>query len=314
MTPKPACLGSDRAAAFQHPSVAAAYPNRPPYPDETFTILAGLISDEPRAVLDVGCGTGDIARQLVNIVARVDAVDFSARMAEVGKRLPNGDDACLNWIISRVEDAPLNPPYALITAGESLHWLDWDVVLPRFARAITTHGYLATVKRNPLLTPWGDELSRIIPRYSTNPDYRPVDLIAELTSRGLFEQRGEARTAPLPFSQPLESYIEGFHSMSSFAREKMTPSAAAAFDAEVRQAVSPFVEDGRWSCRLLARWCGAGRWNLLFAKGLARAPGTCAKSSRCHCSRRGCARRPRYRRRWSGRGRLPAPPSLPAGF
>ncbi len=243
-TPKPIHLSEARAAAFQQPSVAAAYPSRPPYPTETFTILASLISDEPRKVLDVGYGTGDLARNLVGLVDRVDAVDFSASMVEVGRRLPGGDNSRLSWLVCRVEDAPLQPPYALITAGESLHWLDWEVVLPRFAGALTPHGDLAIVARDPLPTPWHDELSRIIPRYSTNPDYQPVDLVAELTRRDLFEKVGEARTAPVAFSQPLDRYIEGFHSMSSFAREKMTQEAAAAFDVEVRAAVSPYVKDG----------------------------------------------------------------------
>ena len=244
ISPKPAHLGSDRAAAFQQPSVAAAYRNRPPYPAETFTILANLISDAPRNVLDVGCGTGDIARHMVGLVEQVDGVDFSAKMIEVGKGLPGSDNPRLHWIVSRVEDAPLQPPYALITAGESLHWMDWDAVLPRFATAITPHGYLAIVARDPLTTLWSDELNRIIPRYSTNHDYYAVDLIAELTQRGLFEKCGEAHTSPEPFSQPLDSYIESFHSMSSFAREKMTNEAADEFDAEVHEAVSPFLKDG----------------------------------------------------------------------
>ncbi len=241
---KPAHLSEERAAAFQQPSVAAAYPSRPPYPAETFTILASLITDAPRNVLDVGCGTGDIARHLVGLVERVDAVDFSAKMIEVGKSLLGGDNPSLRWLVSRAEDALLHPPYALITAGESLHWLDWDVALPRFAEVITPHGYLAIVSRDPLPTPWSEELGRIIPRYSTNPDYYALDLVAELTHRGLFEKRGEAITSPVPFSQPLESYIQSFHSMSSFAREKMTTEAAAEFDAAVQQAVSPFIRDG----------------------------------------------------------------------
>ncbi len=64
------------------------------YPAEVFTVLRGLITDAAPAVLDVGCGTGDIARRLSPLVERVDAVDVSAAMIEQGRRQAGGD-ACV---------------------------------------------------------------------------------------------------------------------------------------------------------------------------------------------------------------------------
>ena len=58
MQPKPDFLGDESAAAFQDADVAAAYQHRPPYPPAVFDILATLVVDQPRHVLDVGCGTG----------------------------------------------------------------------------------------------------------------------------------------------------------------------------------------------------------------------------------------------------------------
>ncbi len=58
-----------------------AYRYRPPYPAEVFDILAGLVHGESRRVLDVGCGTGYIARNFVERVERLDAVDFSLHIA-----------------------------------------------------------------------------------------------------------------------------------------------------------------------------------------------------------------------------------------
>ena len=46
-----------------------------------------------------------------------------------------------------METAPLDPPYALVTAGESLHWMAWEVVLPRFAAALVPGGLLAIADR-----------------------------------------------------------------------------------------------------------------------------------------------------------------------
>ena len=83
--PRPKHLGPKYADQFKDRSVAAAYVNYPPYAPELFQVLAGLIQDEPRIVLDMGCGTGDVARPLAALVERVDAVDPSAAMLEVGR-------------------------------------------------------------------------------------------------------------------------------------------------------------------------------------------------------------------------------------
>src|SRR5205085_702908 len=53
MRPKPDCLGPTVASAFQGPSVALAYQHRPPYPAETFAVLAELLGERERRLLDV---------------------------------------------------------------------------------------------------------------------------------------------------------------------------------------------------------------------------------------------------------------------
>ncbi len=85
------------AEAFQDQSVVEAYRHRPPYPASTFDILTDLLSSPFTAVLDVGCGCGELARHLVERVERVDAVDFSHPMIEQGKQLPNGDHPRLHY-------------------------------------------------------------------------------------------------------------------------------------------------------------------------------------------------------------------------
>ena len=81
-------------------------------------------------MLDLGCGTGGLARHLVDIADHVDAVDISAAMMEQGKHLPNGASPKLIWTVGRAEEFKSKIPYALITAGDSLHWMDWEFLLP----------------------------------------------------------------------------------------------------------------------------------------------------------------------------------------
>ena len=230
-------LGAEYADQFRDRSVGDAYGYRPPYPAEVFDVLAELIVDEPRAVLDIGCGTGEVARRLVGRVDRVDAVDVSSLTLMQGRRLPNGDQPMLMWIHGPVEEVLLRPPYALVTAGQSLHWMTRDAALARVRDALTPLGSLAIVGQDVLPTPWDVELARLISRFSTNRDYRPYDLITGLTERRLFERQGERRTAPVPFVQPVEAYVQSFHSRNGFSRERMGQERAAMFGAAVHRLV-----------------------------------------------------------------------------
>lgn len=252
MLPKPEHLGPEYGAQFQDQSVVAAYRFRPPYPDEVFRILAGLIVDEPRIVLDAGCGDGAIARHLVEQVERIDAVDLSRVMIEQGKRLPNGDHPWLRWICAPMEDAPLEPPYALITAGASLHWMDWQVVLPRFRQALTPRGMLAIIYDETLPLPWDEAPRSLIRRCSTNQKFQPYDTIEELERRGLFTKVGEQQTAPISLTQSMDDYIESFHARNGFSRERMSREMADGFDAEVKALLAGYCPTGEVTLQITA--------------------------------------------------------------
>ena len=239
---KPRGLGAEHAAQFADESVADAYARRPPYPREVFDILSSLVAGAPRRLLDLGCGRGEVAREMLNCVDKVDgidAVDASAAMIDRGRRLPGGGDARLNWILAPAETARLRPPYGLVVAASSLHWMDWEVVLPRIKSALAPGAFLASFDDDSLPPPWQAQLDAIIPRYSTNREFEPYRLIDELERRGLFRRIGSRTTTPVCFRQSIEAYVESFHSRNGFSRERMTAAAAREFDQAVRDAVAP---------------------------------------------------------------------------
>lgn len=247
---KPDHLGPEFGAQFSDPSVAAAYHLRPPYPDEVFEVLDGLIVDQPRAVLDVGTGTGAIARKLVDRVDRVDAVDPSRAMIARGRQLPGGTSANLHWINAPAETAILNPPYALITAGASLHWMEWSVVLPRFREMLTPNGVLAVITDVVEDVPWKEPLGEICARYSTNRRFRPYNVVDEIEERALFKPLGRHRAVAIQFAQSVEDYVASFHARNGFSRDRMTPEAADAFDREVTTIVRPHATDNSVTLRI----------------------------------------------------------------
>jgi len=244
---KPELFSSEYGTWFQDPLVVAAYPARPPYPPALVEHLVGLIADDPRAVLDVGCGPGDLARPLAPHVERLDALDASAGMLAAGRAAEGGDAPNLRWIHSRVEEARLQPPYALITAGESLHWFEWELVMPRFARMLTPNGVLAIVDRSwngpPALQ---ERLLPIFKRFAAVQTWQNVSLLDELARRQLFELHAQARFGPAPWRPTMDEYILARFSQRSFSRTHIGPGATAAFAAALREALAdvPMI-DGR---------------------------------------------------------------------
>ena len=248
MEPKPKGWSEPYGAVFRDRSVVDAYHLRPPYPGETFDVLARLAAGG--AVLDVGCGPGDLARPLAQRVERVDAVDPSTAMLERGKTLPGGDAPNLRWLLGRLEDVQLDPSYALATAGDSIHWLDWEVALPRLAGAAPV---LAIVHRDWLRDERARErLHPVYDSHSWNADFEPLDPVTELERRGLFEREGEHATAPDPWRPTLDEIVEGHFSASGFARERLRD--PEGFAAAAREAIEETLEprDGRYDLDVTA--------------------------------------------------------------
>ena len=243
-----ASRGSDRAGlagVFAHPEVAAAYRHRPPYPDEVFDRLHGLVVDRPATVLDIGAGEGALARPLAAVVDHVDAVDVSAAMVEAGRSRPGGRRPNLRWVVGAIETCDLGGPYALVTAGASLHWMDWPITMARLSAVMTERATLAVVEHGPRSVPWEDGLVEVIRRHSRSPDYDPAFSVVEaLAEQGRLEVLGGAETRPTTFRQPVDAYVEQFHSTASLARELLSDVEADAFDQAVAEVVGPWVREG----------------------------------------------------------------------
>lgn len=222
-----------RGDVFTDADVARLYRHRPPYPQAVVDLLQGL-TVEPRVVLDAGAGSGALARRMVSFAERVDAVDPSAAMIDAGRQLPGGDDPRIHWIAGRAEDAPLSPPYGLITCGASLHWMDLEVVLPRFGAALAPDAVVAVADTENVHGPYHDDVLEIIKAYSEIEHHRGTkDLVNDMRASGRFVVEGEEWTRAESFEQSVDEYVEFLHSTSTLARVRLG-ARSAAFDEKVR--------------------------------------------------------------------------------
>jgi ubiquinone/menaquinone biosynthesis C-methylase UbiE len=219
---------------FADDDVAALYQYRAPYPQSVFAILERLVV-APRVVLDAGTGTGALARRFPPSIERIDAVDPSAAMIARGRSLPGGDDTRIRWIEGRAETAPLSPPYGLITVGASLHWMNADVVLPRFRDALAPGARLAIVDTETTHSGgWRTEMLDIVRRYSPIEHHLEThEMVMQAVQRGVLVLEGEERTAQETFEQSVDDYLRQLGSTSTLSRVTLG-SRATAFEADCR--------------------------------------------------------------------------------
>ncbi|MDJ0789373.1 MAG: class I SAM-dependent methyltransferase [Myxococcota bacterium] len=256
----------ERRHAFLSDSVARAYACRPPYPDEIFERLAGLLVPGSDSVLDAGCGPGKLARGLARRLprlARIDAVDPSEAMLAAGRRAPGGDDPRVRFVHAAIEEAPLSGPYGLAVAGASVHWFDLDRALPAIARALAPGAVLAVMEGDEAWQPpWEPEELELFAslaehhtgqRARISPRREPLPPIL---THPLFALEERHLTAPFAFRQSVDDYIECQTSRSSLSRETLGPEGSAALADGLRRILASHAEDGAltYSVRFQLEW------------------------------------------------------------
>jgi SAM-dependent methyltransferase len=240
---KPGGLDRHYAEQFCDAAVVAAYGARPPYPERVVELILGLAADERPRILDLGCGTGEIARRLAPHVEHVAAIDHSAPMLAQARALPGGDAPNIAWIGGRVEDVPLTGPFSCAIAAESFHWFDWEPAIQRL-RELVPSRRLILVERRERASPWQASLEELVAVASTNRDFEAFEIVDELVARRLFSVEGRATLRREPFRQTVDDYVTSLHSRNGLSLDRLPASAAGQFDAGVRAVAAPHAVDG----------------------------------------------------------------------
>jgi SAM-dependent methyltransferase len=129
-------IHADRARALSFGGVAALYDRaRPSYPP---ALIDTLMEWQPRAVLDVGCGTGKASRLLADRGCVVLGVEPDPSMAAIARE--HGID---------VEDGtferwdPRRRTFDLLVSGQAWHWVEPAAGVAKAASVLKPGGHIA---------------------------------------------------------------------------------------------------------------------------------------------------------------------------
>jgi len=143
-------------AIFSEPRLAAVYDAFNP-PGEDMAFYLRLAGTEPKRILDVGCGTGQLACALAEGGHAVTGLDPAGGMLAVARGRPGGDR--VRWIQGDACSAALGERFDLaIMTGHAfqvfLEDADVRAVLQTVRRHLAPGGRLAFENRNPLVREW----------------------------------------------------------------------------------------------------------------------------------------------------------------
>jgi SAM-dependent methyltransferase len=120
--------------------------HRPTYPDVLVDrVCEGAGIGAGAAVLEIGCGTGQLTRSLLARGLRVTAVEPGRQLiARARDQLLGVGD--VRFVNARLEDASLpRDQYSAVFSASAIHWIDPDVSWRKAADALADGGTLALV-------------------------------------------------------------------------------------------------------------------------------------------------------------------------
>jgi SAM-dependent methyltransferase len=173
-------------------------PQRLAYRPVHDAVLHTLAADVPRRVLDVGCGTGELAKRIRQTFPKTTVVgcDFSAGMLQ--RAAAKG--AARHWVQGDACRLPFrNGSFDAVTSTEAFHWFpDQDRALREFHRVLAPGGRLLLALASPPLPVMGS-LAEVGARLIGQPFHWPtrVEIRQRLASAG-FRVEDQSRVFRFP--------------------------------------------------------------------------------------------------------------------
>jgi SAM-dependent methyltransferase len=226
---------------------------RPAYAFRLFDRVASRVGlGRGHAVLDLGCGPGQLALGFARFAGSVTAIDPEPEML----RIAAADAAAAGFAIRFVEGSSYDIElslgrFRLAAIGRAFHWMDRADTLQRLDGMIEAEGALALFgDRHPELheNAWRAVYNEVLDKYSAAD-------AARRQRKGAGWVEHESVLLASPFSQlerigvievrrtPVENIEDRLLSLSSVSRDKIGARADEMI-AELREGLAPFASNG----------------------------------------------------------------------
>jgi SAM-dependent methyltransferase len=118
--------------------------HRAGFPDSLFERLASLgIGRSGQAVVDLGTGTGSLARGFARRGCRVVGIDPAEAMLQAARRLDAAAGLSVEYRVARAEETGLSDAaFDIAAAGQCWHWFDRPRAAAEVARVVKPDGVL----------------------------------------------------------------------------------------------------------------------------------------------------------------------------
>lgn len=199
-------------------TVADYAQHRADFPAELFTRLAARGFGHPgQRLLDLGTGTGALARVFQKAGCQVTGLDPSAQMLLGARQLADASQPAINWLQASAEQTGLrDQSFDLVSAGQCWHWFGAQAAAGEIARVLKPDGRLLIAQFDwlPLAGNLVAVVEELILRYS--PDWHLGGGTGLYPER--FVQLGEA----------------GYQDIESFSFDVQVPYSHAAWRGRIR--------------------------------------------------------------------------------
>jgi len=228
---------------------------RVPYPQEMIDHLRmrAALTGEGR-LLDLACGTGEVALCMHSFFREVWAVDQEQEMVEVGRR--KADQLRITnvrWMVGRAEEveAPRDS-FEMITIGSAFHRLDRRLVAERALRWLTPGHSIVPMGNNAAWKgkeEWQHIAAEVIARWIDRPgaatghSHQPYQCHEEVLEAVGFDL--EVHRFPTPYVWTLDSFV-GYLYSTAKASKAVLGDHAGEFEADLRRALLDYDSRGRY--------------------------------------------------------------------
>jgi SAM-dependent methyltransferase len=188
------------------------------FPDELFTRLARFGVGLPgQQVLDLGTGTGTLARSFARRGCAVTGLDPSVLLTEEAQRLDQEAGVSIRYVIATAEQTGLlDTSFDVVTAGQCWHWFDRPRAAQEIRRLLAPQGWLVIAHFDWIPLPGNvvEATEQLIKQH--NPDWK-MDGGRGIYSRWL----GDVA-------------IAGFEKIETFSFDEFTPYSHEAWRGRIR--------------------------------------------------------------------------------